>query len=166
MSRVNFGAESGSDRILKYYNKKATADDNQQAVDVLFNAGIRTIPSFIIGAPVETTEDMDATLEFIERNHHKMAGFEIFPLVPMPGSRVWDMSRQKGLVDLNFDWSRLDPNLLDFDPDRYLYLGEAMSREVFLDYVKRFQEIYVRYNPAAMEFRRQLEDMKKGGSRG
>ena len=158
---VNFGAESGSDKILKYYNKKTTAADNQNAIDILYKHGIKAIPSFIVGAPVEAEEDFDATIDFIERNHHKMAGFEIFPLIPMPGSKMWSYAMEKGIVDTKIEWARLEPLLLDFDPDKYLYLVEAVSKKTFLDYIKRFQEIYAKYNPDAMKFREMLNKMKK-----
>jgi radical SAM superfamily enzyme YgiQ (UPF0313 family) len=158
---VNFGAESGSDRILKYYNKKASVADNRRAIEVLFQAGIRTIPSFIIGAPEETEEDLEATLSFIEENQHLMAGFEVFPMVPMPGSRLWSQAMEKGIVDYGIDWARLEPLLLDFDPDRYIYMTERISREKFVEYVGRFQEIYKKYNPLAMEFREKLLEMKR-----
>lgn len=157
---VNFGAESGSEKILKYYNKKASVEDNQRAVDILHKHGIKAIPSFIVGAPVETKEDFDATLEFIEKNHGKLAGFEIFPLIPMPGSLMWNYAAEKGLVDHHIDWTRLEPLLLDFDPERYIYLIENVSKDVFLDYIKKFQEIYKQYNPSAMKFREMLQKDK------
>lgn len=153
---VNFGAESGSDKILKYYGKKSSVAQNQKAVDILYNHGIRTIPSFIIGAPEETEEDLEATLNFIENNHEKFAGFEVFPLVPMPGSRLWEYSCQKGITDNNTDWSRLEPSLLDFDKDRYIYLIENIKPNVFINFIKFFQDIYKKYNPAAMAFREKL----------
>lgn len=158
---VNFGAESGSDKILKYYNKKTTVEINQQAVDILYKHGIKAIPSFIIGAPVETEEDFDATLAFIEKNHEKLAGFEIFPLIPMPGSQMWTYAVQKGIVNDSIRWARLEPLLLDFDPEQYFYMVEAVSRETFLGYIEKFQDIYRTYNPEAMKFRGLLEKMKE-----
>lgn len=157
---VNFGAESGSDKILKYYDKKTTVEDNRRAVNILYEHGIKAIPSFIIGAPVETSEDFKATADFIEENHHKLAGFEIFPLIPMPGSKIWDYALQKGKVNLKMDWSRLEPLLLDFDPERYIYLVEEVSHKEFYEQVKIFQEIYKKYNPGAMQFREMLRQMK------
>jgi len=157
---VNFGAESGSDKILKYYNKKSTVEDNQRAVDILYNHGIKAIPSFIIGAPVETQEDFDATIDFIEKNYRKLAGFEIFPLIPMPGSQLWLYAREKGIVDNNIEWAKLEPLLLDFNPDRYFYMVEEVSQKKFLSYVKRFQELYAKYNPEAIRFRKMLEELK------
>ncbi|MCD4782558.1 MAG: B12-binding domain-containing radical SAM protein [Candidatus Eremiobacteraeota bacterium] len=157
---VNFGAESGSDKILKYYNKKTTVEDNQRAVDILYNHGVMAIPSFIIGAPVEAKEDFEATIDFIEKNHKKLAGFEIFPLIPMPGSQLWEYAKEKGIVNNNIEWARLEPLLLDFNPDSYFYMVEEVSKKTFLDYVKRFQELYAKYNPKAMEFRKMLEEMK------
>lgn len=159
---VNFGAESGSDRILKYYDKKTTVEDNRRAIDILFNHGIKAIPSFIIGAPMETPGDFQATVDFIEENHEKLAGFEIFPLIPMPGSRMWDYAMEKGKVALNMDWARLEPVLLDFDPEKYIYLVEEVSNNAFYEWVKLFQELYARYNPQAMKFREMLEKMKQG----
>jgi radical SAM superfamily enzyme YgiQ (UPF0313 family) len=153
---VNFGAESGSDKILKYYNKKTTAEDNRKALEILAKHGIMSIPSFIIGAPTETEEDLEATYRFIEDNHDKMAGFEIFPLIPMPGSQMWEYAKSKGIVDNQIQWARLEPLLLDFDPDKYFYLVENVSREKFAEYVVKFQELYKRLNPEAMKFREML----------
>ncbi len=158
---VNFGAESGSDKILKYYDKKASVDDNRRAINILYNHGIKAIPSFIIGAPVETSEDFQATADFIEETYDKLAGFEIFPLIPMPGSKMWDYALEKGKVSLKMDWARLEPILLDFDPERYIYLVEEISNKEFYEQVKRFQEIYIKYNPGAMKFREMLQKMKQ-----
>lgn len=157
---VNFGAESGSDRILSYYSKKAGVEQNQRAIDILYRHGIRSIPSFIIGAPVETERDLQDTIDFIEKNNEKFAGFEVFPLVPMPGSKLWDICRQKGIVGNHIEWSRLEPLLLDFDPDRYIYLIESISRETFVEYVEKFKKLYSRYNKAAMAFRNSLEKIE------
>ncbi|MCE1247975.1 MAG: B12-binding domain-containing radical SAM protein [Firmicutes bacterium] len=161
---VNFGAESGSEKILKYYNKKATAQDNKKALEILSKHGILSIPSFIIGAPEETEEDLDATYNFIEENHDKMAGFEIFPLIPMPGSQMWEYAKNKGIVDNNIHWGRLEPLLLDFDPDSYFFLTEKISRDKFTEYVAKFQELYKKYNTGAMQFREML--IKQGAKFG
>jgi hypothetical protein len=60
------------------------------------------------------------------------------------------------------EWARLEPLLLDFDPDKYIYLVDSTPRDVFLKYVKIFQDLYAKYNPLAMKFREQLASMKIG----
>jgi radical SAM superfamily enzyme YgiQ (UPF0313 family) len=107
----HFGIESGSNRILKLIGKGITVEKNQAALDLLHSYGIPGMPSFIIGYPSETEEEMKATLDFIIRNGRagKMniwSGINI--LTPFPGTKVWDDAVQQGKIDVgNFDWSRL-----------------------------------------------------------
>ncbi|MFP4498658.1 MAG: B12-binding domain-containing radical SAM protein [Vulcanimicrobiota bacterium] len=158
---VSFGAESGSDRILEYYRKNNTVENNQKTIDLFHKYGIETIPSFIIGAPVETADDLDKTIAFIEKNHGKMFGFEVFPLIPMPGTPLWQYAIKKGIVGNNMEWARLEPRLLGFEPDEYIFLIENISKKEFLEYVEKFKNIYVRYNPDAMAYKELLEQNKK-----
>jgi radical SAM superfamily enzyme YgiQ (UPF0313 family)/Tfp pilus assembly protein PilF len=108
---VAFGAESGSDRILRLMNKGATTVENQRAIDLLSKHHIPVMCSFVVGWPSETEEEAKSTFEFILANYiagKLPASNAINILMPIPGTPVWDMAIQEGLIDLNnFDWNRL-----------------------------------------------------------
>lgn len=108
---VCFGAESGSDRILKLMNKGSTVAINQRALDLLHKYQISTACSFIVGWPTETEEEVRSTYEFVRRNaeegkHPPNAAVNI--LMPMPGTPVWEYAVKSGIIPKNgFDWNRL-----------------------------------------------------------
>ncbi|MBP1609746.1 MAG: hypothetical protein H6Q04_1981 [Acidobacteria bacterium] len=123
---VAFGAESGSDRILKLMNKGTTVRQNQKALDLLQAHGIPVMCSFIMGWPTETEEEVCKTFEFILQNI--VAGKlptsnAVNILMPIPGTALWNAAIRDGLIDLDhFDWNRLstfasykDTKLKSFD---------------------------------------------------
>ncbi|HPZ10536.1 MAG TPA: radical SAM protein, partial [Candidatus Eremiobacteraeota bacterium] len=126
VTRVLLGAESGSDKILKYYRKGQTVQDNQRVIDLCFHYGIELTASFIIGAPVETEEDLLETYNFIKKNSSKFWNVHIDPLDPLPGTEIWNYARNKGLVS-------------DFDEDiKCLKLSEYIKEEKFIECLKAF----------------------------
>ena len=68
---IRFGAESGSDKILKLLNKCATVEDNQRAIDIANSIKIPIAISFMYDLPNETKEDKKLTQQFIEKNKDK-----------------------------------------------------------------------------------------------
>lgn len=108
---TSFGAESGSDRILKLMNKGTTVEQNQKSLDLLQKYGISAGCSFIVGWPTETEDDVRKTYDFILKNviERKLpGGFSVNILMPIPGTPVWNNAVSAGLINLNnFDWKRL-----------------------------------------------------------
>lgn len=109
---VCFGAESGSDAVLKMAGKGVTAEQNQRALDTLKRHGITCGCSFIVGFPDETEADVRSTYEFIQRNVDagKLAagpGTIVNVLSPLPGTRIWADALRAGKVSLDMNWSRL-----------------------------------------------------------
>jgi len=83
---ARFGAESGSNRILKLMNKRATVEDHQRAIDICNSVGLTVKASFIRGYPGETEEDKQATIDFIERNNGRMEVAGDYTFRPFPGT--------------------------------------------------------------------------------
>ncbi len=100
-----FGAESGSDKVLKFLKAGSTTVElNQQAIDLCVRHGIDLNLSFIIGTPGETPKDLNMTIDFIDKNRKKMQGIEIFIVLPYPGTPIWNLAKRRGLVSENMDW--------------------------------------------------------------
>ena len=140
-----FGAESGSEKILKFLKTGSTTVDlNQRAIDLCNKHGIDLNLSFIIGTPGETREDLEKTISFIDRNRTKMQGIEVFIILPYPGTPIWTMAKRRGLVtdDMNWDLFRTKAFFQEMEiTDDFLYLNDTMEREEFRHYVDVFKGI-------------------------
>jgi magnesium-protoporphyrin IX monomethyl ester (oxidative) cyclase len=125
---VEFGLESGSEKILNYLKKgTVTVEQNRKALQISRKYGFRTVASFIAGTPNETEEDMKQTLDLMKDNNLQR-GF-VCQLTPFPGTQIWDYAKQKGIVsdDMNFDYKQL--LVLEYKPD--LLLNDSIPREKF-----------------------------------
>ena len=67
-SRLAFGLESGSNRILKSMVKGITSEQASQVLRDSYEEGIKNIIFMMAGYPHETKEDILETVEFIRKN--------------------------------------------------------------------------------------------------
>jgi len=142
---VGIGLESASEKVLgSLKDRPFSIEASQSAIDIIYRAGLNVNASFIVGTPNETEADLKRTLRFLERNLEKILEVEINPIVPNPSTKIWDYALKKGLVSLKMDWSRIKDHsfLIDFDPDRYIYLNERIPYKTFLRYIDIFKDIY------------------------
>ncbi len=126
--RVTFGAESAAPRMLRWLKGEgASVEANRRTLDLARQFGMTCSPSFIKGVPGETGDELLATYEFILRGirERKIDYFEVHCLTPFPGTAVWELAQQRGLVsdDMDFDELRV--------PWEKLYLNEAMPKTSF-----------------------------------
>lgn len=66
MRRLNFGLESGSQRLLDMMNKGASVEANSAFIRNAHEAGLSIRCSMFKGYPGETAADMEATADFLE----------------------------------------------------------------------------------------------------
>lgn len=108
---VSFGAESGSDRVLKVLQKGTTVEMNQRAIDLFHEYDIPVRGSFIVGVPSETEDEVRLTYEFILKNIFEgklEPGCSVNILMPLPGTEVWRQAVENGIIDLeHIDWAHL-----------------------------------------------------------
>lgn len=92
VSNMGLGIESNSAKVLKWMNKGNTPEINQCAVDLMRKHKMPFSASFIVDTPVETKEDVAATMNFIRKNKisYNMNGLMGFPGTPLyDGSTDW-----------------------------------------------------------------------------
>ncbi|MFA4989442.1 MAG: radical SAM protein [Candidatus Omnitrophota bacterium] len=88
---VFLGIESGSQKVLDYYNKGYTVDLIKRQCRLIKKAGIAIVSWFIIGAPVETAMDVKASLKLsLEINSDFIC---INELQLMPTTALFKVSR-------------------------------------------------------------------------
>ena len=125
---MEFGLESGSEKILKYLKKgQVTVKDNRKALELCKKFGIKTNGSLIIGSPEETEEDLKQTLSLL--NDENLDKSHVCQLTPYPGTEIWEYAKKMGIVsdDPNFDLKKI--YLLKFKPD--LIMTKHISKEEF-----------------------------------
>ena len=93
---IYYGVESASEKVLSYYNKGIDLETAKRAIELTKKTGIITICSFIIGAPIETREDMKATLKLALTLDPDYAQFSV--LTPYPGTEIYEEARTRDLL--------------------------------------------------------------------
>jgi len=143
--QLDFGFESGSDRMLKFLKKSSvTVAQNQLATDVAKMAGLRVYGNFMLGTEGETKEDLLQTKDFITQNLDKIDFYSVRLTTPYPGTELWDLCEKKNLLG-NVRWEELDTvttpflttnsrknvldmlNFLDFLASKKISSGEKMK---------------------------------------
>jgi len=112
---LQFGVESGTNRILKLVNKGITIEDILKVNSKLAKGDIICRYNFIVGIPTETQEEIQSTLDFIEKLQSENANLDTPFLnlyTPWPGTKLFDLSIEKGFKSPNTldGWSKFNWN--------------------------------------------------------
>lgn len=91
------GVESGNEQMLAKIGKKETIEDFRRAVRIMKDAHLPVIASYILGLPGDTHETIRQTLDLAFELDADQSKFMI--LAPFPGTRVYELASQIGLVD-------------------------------------------------------------------
>jgi len=83
---IDFGVESGSEKILSKIGKKITKDEARKAFQYCRKLGLPTRAFFIIGTPWETHETVNETISFAKELRPTVSHF--FLATPYPGTRL------------------------------------------------------------------------------
>ncbi|MBN1433850.1 radical SAM protein [Candidatus Fermentibacterales bacterium] len=106
---ISFGVESGSQRILDFYRKGTTPGQAVRAFDWCHDYGIEATANLMIGLPIETEEDIEATYELLKRL--RPDDIIVYFSTAIPGRHIHTWARDSGYLA-----SEDNPEL--FDPAR------------------------------------------------
>jgi len=111
--QITFGIESGNERVLSLLkNCRTTVEQNKKALKLVKESGILSCGSFMIGNPGETEQEIEETKQFIIEND--LDGFGISVTTPFPGTKLWEMCKEKGVIPEKIDWNNFNLNNLTF----------------------------------------------------
>jgi hypothetical protein len=88
---VLIGFESGSPRILRNINKKATVEDNTRAMDIAHAAGLKVKALMSVGHPGESAETVAATERWLL--DVRPDDFDCAVITTYPGTPYYDEAR-------------------------------------------------------------------------
>lgn len=108
--RLEYGVESGSNRILEKMRKIFTAQQAREVVQATHLARIDTVVYLMVGFPGETDSDFEATRQFLRENANYITLIRsINPLYIMAGSEMFECSERYGIHlprnNPDSDWS-------------------------------------------------------------
>lgn len=84
-TKLHFGAQSGSDEVLRKMHRGHTVLDVYAAVDVCSSAGLEPVVDVIFGFPFESDEDEEATLALIAEVV-RFGRVHVHYFTPLPGT--------------------------------------------------------------------------------
>jgi radical SAM superfamily enzyme YgiQ (UPF0313 family) len=131
---ISFGIESGNQDVLDYYNKKITTDQIRKVVKLSKEMGFFVNASFILGAPIETKEHIENTINFAKSIPLDSVVF--YNLSYGYGSPIWDDAVKDG---------KLKPDEYNILADSKRGLGLLTEEELNYYNMKAYKRYY--YNP-------------------
>mgnify|MGYP001352356376 FL=1 len=137
--QITFGLEAGSQRILSMLkNDTTTIEQNKKAIKMVKDSGILACGSFMIGSPGETEDEIMQTKKFIIEND--LDGFGATVTTPFPGTKLWEMCKEKKILPPKINWKNFNLNQLTFG------LTE-ISQERMENIKKEFINLALKRNP-------------------
>jgi anaerobic magnesium-protoporphyrin IX monomethyl ester cyclase len=128
--RVFMGFESIQKQTLRLVRKGATPERMIEKARVVKEAGLELHASFIIGAPGDTHETLQATLDYVRLLDPTVATFNV--MEPRPGTDVYHHPERYGIAIPDPYWYE-KPSWLDMPVCR----TSALSQEEIRDWVNR-----------------------------
>jgi anaerobic magnesium-protoporphyrin IX monomethyl ester cyclase len=110
---IYFGAESASQGTLEYYHKHITPEKTRKAIENAKRAGMLVVTSYIVGAPVESREDVRQTIDFIHASRPHAVQVNILDC--LVGTGIWEELVREGKVQRD-DW-RTNHRIYEYYPD-------------------------------------------------
>jgi radical SAM superfamily enzyme YgiQ (UPF0313 family) len=99
---LDFGVESGSEKILKDIHKGINIAYIKRAHDLAHLVGINTTSLMMVGHLEETWQDFYDSLELYAEMETDYVNWS--PLTPFPGTEVYEKAKARGWIR-DFDWS-------------------------------------------------------------
>jgi anaerobic magnesium-protoporphyrin IX monomethyl ester cyclase len=132
---VNYGVESGSQRMLDIMEKKTSVEDNINALKWTAEAGLNTIVQLVIGMPGESNQTIRETIEFLKIvSSSLLISLQKAPsnfvsinyAQALPGTPLYEWARQHGYIGVEID-----------DEEKYLLKVsdiDAYAEDHFINY--------------------------------
>jgi radical SAM superfamily enzyme YgiQ (UPF0313 family) len=106
--KLIFGFESGSERILKYINKKLDIRHLENVLKWCTDVSIAAEIEVIVGFPHESYEDFKATYNFIDKNMKNISYFHVNKFFVVPSSLFGCYPERYGIdIFNNFNYEEL-----------------------------------------------------------
>jgi len=102
--QVDFGVESGSQRLLDYIKKNIKCEETRRAFKIAKDSGLRVLATVMTGLPTENMIDFAMTKRLLD----EISPDFVLPTftMPYPGTELYSMARENRWIDTSkeLDW--------------------------------------------------------------
>lgn len=105
---IQYGVESGSEKILKSIRKGITLEQAARAVKWSVETGIMPVCSFMVPHPEDTVETIKETKKFMEKLKAMGALVVVSATTPFPGTYLYDHAQEIGVNIIAEDYDMYD----------------------------------------------------------
>lgn len=146
---LNFGFESGSQRVLDLMNKMTKVEQMDKAIEIMEKNKMRYFGTFIIGYPGETKEDIDQTIAFCKKHAHLAKPFFA---TPYPGTPLFNQIKHKiknmdKFLESLGDARDLAINISEFSTKELLRQRRRVVEETEKAYLKKHRVLGFIFSP-------------------
>jgi len=116
---IQYGVETGNHQVMQLIRKGITLELVEDAVVFTLKAGLSVNCSFIIGFPWDTSSSVQQTIDFARhlvslgktvspkgKNGRSRVRTIFSPLIPLPGTTIYNHAEELGLRFLTRDWDQ------------------------------------------------------------
>ncbi|PKL18637.1 MAG: hypothetical protein CVV49_04985 [Spirochaetae bacterium HGW-Spirochaetae-5] len=123
LEHIQFGVESGSEKILKIYDKHITPEKIRKASAITRKVGVYLSFYLMTGMTGETTDDIEDTKKLVQQT--KPHDVIVSPVAYYPGTKIYTTSMKKGNISDNI-WFNSEEN--------GLYLNKQSTNDRNIDF--------------------------------
>jgi anaerobic magnesium-protoporphyrin IX monomethyl ester cyclase len=137
---LNYGIESSSQRMLDWYNKQVRLNQIYDAISNSKKVGIdMVLGNFIVGAPIETREEIVDTLNFSMKLDIDFPQFHILGIIP--GNWIWERMVKEKRINPDECWE-VGTAVLPIDLSELMMLIKETHKKFMLRPKYISQQIY------------------------
>lgn len=97
---VSLGVESGSPKIIESIHKKITNKQVEEALQIFYDAGIRTSIYLITGLPGENSKTVKETIQLLKRVAKTKPEFKKPALLQIyPYTEIYELAKKQGIIN-------------------------------------------------------------------
>ena len=146
--RVNYGIESGSQKILDGMNKKVTIEQAGNAIKLTRNEGLICGATFMFGYPGENLETIKETVDFCRK---LLVRPTLFFTTPYPGTQLYDQTEERIIkkyankekfIEQLGDVLEFTVNLTDFSDEDLFSLKDEAAKKMRKIPLRRYPEYF------------------------
>jgi len=115
---IEYGFESGSQKMLDIMEKRTTVKLNIEVAKWTKEAGIFTMPAFVLGMPGETTDTIKETINLLKEINYGSGWYQYTYAFPVPGTPLYDYAKVSGLIT---DDNEYLESIYNVKPNDYIY---------------------------------------------